>query len=69
MTMQLTRRAHQLLDRLPDDRRAVVGNRAERIAYAKRKRWVGVEEIKSALLYAGDEFIDTPDKSHEGDNP
>ena len=67
--MKFTAKAWALLDTLPPSRQCEVGNLAKRLAYKAGKTWVGMEEITSAVLCAGPEFIDTPDKSHEGDNP
>ena len=60
MTVAFTPAARRLLDTLPDDERARVGNWAKRIALGRGDDVAGIDDIRIAQRVAGPEFLPEP---------
>ena len=62
-----TPQARALLKSMPDSRIAPVGNAAKAIALGRGSNVAGVEDVRAALLCAGDAFLPEPGEYEEGE--
>ena len=60
-----TPQARRELAALPNDRRGPVGNAAKIIALGRGSNVAGVEDVRAALLCAGDAFLPEPGEYEE----
>lgn len=67
--MKFTKPARTLLDSLPDDRRATVGNYAKTLALDAKSRSVQKHHVVGAMMLADERFLPDVEEDDGADDP